>query len=175
MDTKNLNKVMQSAYKQFHSTETALIRVQNDIIVNMDKKRGVIIVNLDLSTAFDTSDHTMLLNVLQHRLGISGTALNWFKSHLCGRTQSVSIECEHSTPVPYVTEYLKDQCLGHYLYIIYTLPLGDIHRNAAVSYHLYADDTQIYLSFDFENSASQQETQDKMQQCVSRDYDLDDV
>ena len=90
MDNYNLHEVMQSAYKQFHSTETALIRVQNDILVNMDKKRGVILVLLDLSAAFDTIDHATLLDVLQHRLGISGTALEWFKSYLSGRTYTPS-------------------------------------------------------------------------------------
>ena len=168
MDNYNLHEVMQSAYKQFHSTETALIRVQNDILVNMDKKRGVILVLLDLSAAFDTIDHATLLDVLQHRLGISGTALEWFKSYLSGRTQSVAIGSEHSTPVSLQCGVPQGSVLGPLLYTIYTLPLGDILRNAGVSYHLYADDTQIYLSFDFHNPASQQECQVKMQQCVSR-------
>ena len=83
---------MQSAYKQLHSTETALVRVQNDILTEIDQKRGVILVLLDLSAAFDTIDHNILFNQLQHRLGISGTALEWFKSYLSGRTQSVSVE-----------------------------------------------------------------------------------
>jgi len=92
MEINNLHEVMQSAYKQLHSTETALIRVQNDILTEIDRKRGVILVLLDLSAAFDTIDHNILFYQLQHRLGISETALQWFKSYLSSRTQSVSIE-----------------------------------------------------------------------------------
>ena len=64
MNNYNLHEVMQSTYKQYHSTETALVRVQNDILLNLDKKRGVILVLLDPSTAFDTIDHTTLLKQL---------------------------------------------------------------------------------------------------------------
>ena len=141
IDNYNLHEVMQSGYKQFHSTETALIRVQNDILVNMDKKRGVILVLLDLSAAFDTIDHATLLDVLQHRLGISGTALEWFKSYLSGRTLFVAMGSEHSTPVSLQCGVPQGSVLGPLLYTIYTLPLGDMLRNAGVSYHLYADGT----------------------------------
>ena len=62
MDNHNLHEVMQSAYKQYHSTETALVRVQNDILTHIDNKHGVILVLLDLSAAFDTIDHKTLLH-----------------------------------------------------------------------------------------------------------------
>ena len=80
---------LQSAYRRFHSTETALLRVFNDILSAIDNKQEVVLVMLDLSASFDTIDHELLLQRLQHRYGICGTALNWFRLHLSNRTQSV--------------------------------------------------------------------------------------
>ncbi len=166
MSDHALHEPMQSAYKQYHSTETALVRVQNDILVNLDNKRGVILVLLDLSAAFDTIDHTTLIHLLQNRLGLASTALDWFKSYLSGRTQSVCIEGEYSNPVPLQYGVPQGSVLGPLLFTIYTLPLGDLLRDEGVSYHLYADDTQLYLSFDLCDSVSQLESLHKMQQCV---------
>ena len=168
MEKEGLHEVMQSAYKQCHSTETALIKVQNDILMNLDNKRGVILVLLDLSAAFDTIDHSILLDQLHQRLGISGVALEWFRSYLSGRTQSVSVENEYSAPVQLKYGVPQGSVLGPLLYTIYTLPLGDLLRDAKVSYHLYADDTQLYLSFDFKDPLSQMECLSKTQRCVSQ-------
>ena len=66
MDNQNLHEVTQSAYKKYHSTETALVRVQNDILTHIDNKHGVTLVLLDLSAVFDTIDHKTLLHQLQH-------------------------------------------------------------------------------------------------------------
>jgi len=167
MERNNLHEVMQSAYKQFHSTETALVRVHNDILMNMDNKQGTILVLLDLSAAFDTIDHPVLFKTLEHRLGIKGTALKWFKSYLSERTQAVLIENISSDPVSLKFGVPQGSVLGPLLYTIYTLPLGDILRNLEISYHLYADDTQLYLSFNFTEAESQQECLNKMQKCVS--------
>ena len=75
-----LHEVMQTAYKKVHSMETALVKVQNDILVN--DKRGVILVLFDVSAAFDTIDHATLFHQVKYRLGISRNALNWVKSYL---------------------------------------------------------------------------------------------
>ena len=168
MDNHNLHEVMQSAYKKYHSTETALVRVQNDILTHIDNKHGVILVLLDLSAAFDTIDHKTLLHQLRHRMGISGTALEWFRSYLNGRTQAVCIKGEYSTAVPLQFGVPQGSVLGQLLYTIYTLPLGDLLRKQGVSYHLYADDTQLYLAFDFSETTSQRESLNKLQNCVSR-------
>ena len=81
MTTNDLHENFQSAYRVGHSTETALVRIHNDILRALDNKRGVILVMLDLSAAFDTIDHTILIDRLQQRLGIKDVALNWFKEY----------------------------------------------------------------------------------------------
>ena len=87
----NLHTKMQSAYKGFHSTETALLRVHNDLTRALDNKQMAILVLLDLSAAFDTIEHDTLLKRLRTRFGISGKALDWIESYIKGRTQYVSI------------------------------------------------------------------------------------
>ena len=78
----------QSAYRPFHSTETAVLSVHNDLVRAVDDCSVSQLVLLDLSAAFDTVDHQVLLCVLSDRFGISVTALNWFESYLSDRTQS---------------------------------------------------------------------------------------
>ena len=75
-----LGETFQSVYKNFHSTETALVRIQNDILCAIDNFESVILLLLDLSAAFDTVDHSILLSRLRDRFGVNGTALAWFES-----------------------------------------------------------------------------------------------
>ena len=81
----------QSAYLQNHSCETALLKVVNDIQRILCEKKVVLMVQLDLSAAFDTVDHAVLIQLLQSKFGICGTALNFLKSYLAGRSFSVKI------------------------------------------------------------------------------------
>ena len=97
MDRFSLHEPLQSAYKAYHSVETAMTRIQNDILCALDNQQVVILVLLDLSSAFDTVDHTILLQRLSRGLGISGTALKWFCSYLHGRKQTVLIGDSHLT------------------------------------------------------------------------------
>ena len=83
---------LQSAYRDKHSTETALIKVQNDILSALDVGSSAILLMLDLSAAFDTIDHDILLSRLCNVYGITGDALDWFRSYLSGRIQRVVIE-----------------------------------------------------------------------------------
>ena len=73
-------ELLQSAYKKSHSTETALIKVHNDIVTAMDSGHSVILVLLDLSAAFDTVDHRILIRRLSTRFGFRNKALDWFVS-----------------------------------------------------------------------------------------------
>ena len=83
---------LQSAYRDKHSTETDLINVQNDILSALDAGSSAVLLMFDLSAAFDTIDHNILLSQLGNVYGITGNALDWFRSYLTSRIQRVVIE-----------------------------------------------------------------------------------
>ena len=143
----NLADAFQSAYRPGHSTETALLRVCNDILMSLNGKRDVFLVLLDLSAAFDTVNHELLLERLRSRFNVTGLALEWFRSYLTDRMQHVIIENNLSTGSPLSTGVPQGAVLGPTLFSVYTAPLGDIMKHYNVDYHLYADDTQLYMSF----------------------------
>ena len=88
----DLYEMFQSAYVKGSSTETALVKVQNDILMAMESKQVTILILLDLSSAFDTIDHTILLERLEKHLGVMGKALQWLGSYLTNRRQVVKIK-----------------------------------------------------------------------------------
>ena len=90
--TNHLDETFESAYKEFHSTEIALLRVHNDILCSLDQNKSVILLLLDLSAALDTVDHAILISRLSNRFGVKGTVLAWFKSYLTSRQQFVNVE-----------------------------------------------------------------------------------
>ncbi len=81
----------QSGYRPSHKTETALVRVTNYLLLSSDQGFISLLVLLDLSAAFDTIDHNILLNRLENSVGISGSALAWFKSYLSDRHQVIAV------------------------------------------------------------------------------------
>ena len=125
MEQNNLHELMQSAYKVGHSTETALIRVYNDILCAIDEKQCVLLVLLDLSAAFDTVDHEVLLSRLEERLGICGNALSWVKSYMSDRKQSVSINGTTSESHVLDCGVPQGSVLCPLFFVSYTLPLAD--------------------------------------------------
>ena len=86
----------QSVYIKGHSTETALRQGKNDILQAMDKQKVTLLIMLDLSSAFDTIDHSILFERLSIRLGIQGDALDFIKSYLSDRWQFLSVNGSHS-------------------------------------------------------------------------------
>ena len=86
LSTNELLPATQSGFRPGHSSETAILRVLSDILAAVDRGDFAALVLLDLSTAFNTVDHTILLERLQRSFGFSGTTLSWMASYLTGRT-----------------------------------------------------------------------------------------
>ena len=126
--------------------ETTLLKVFSDILSALDSGKITVLTLLDLSAAFDTIDHDILLHRLQHVFGIQNIALQWFKSYLVNRTQIISANGIHSSPVDVCCGVPQGSVLGPVLFILYTQPLSSVIDHHPVFHQLYADDTQIYKS-----------------------------
>ena len=148
LDTNRISESMQSAYRAQHSTESALARVQHDLLMAIDGKKAVLMVLLDLSAAFDVIDHDVLLKRLEVTCGLKGTVLKWMESYLRGRSQKVYFGRDSSSdPVSLSYALPQGSGLGPIKFAIYVIPLGKIIRRYEIDYHMYADDNQIYLAF----------------------------
>ena len=134
----------QSGNKRFHSTETALIHTTDFILNAMDKKKTTAIVLLDMSKAFDSINHRILLNKLQD-VGASNSALQWFHSYLSNRSQIVRIHSVLSDPLPMVNGVPQGSILGPILFSIYINNLPKIPRSCSTD--CYVDDTKLYMCF----------------------------
>ena len=167
MSSLGLYEPMQSAYRAKHSTETAILRVHNDILMALDHGQIAILVMLDLSAAFDTIDHELLLLRLKNYLGVDGNALKWFKSYLSGRTQAVSVSSVTSHDVDLEFGVPQGSVLGPILFTVYTLPLGHIVRHHGLNVHFYADDTQIYSYCTAKPITSMSVSMKKMEHCIN--------
>jgi hypothetical protein len=137
----------QSAYRSNHSTETALCRVYNDMVLNMDSGKCTLVLLLDLSAAFDTVDHELLISDL-FSLGVTGGALKWLRSYLSNRTFCVVIDDECSSRKTLTTGVPQGSILGPILFVVYMIGLSYLLAEFDVGYHFYADDTQLYIVVD---------------------------
>ena len=168
--TNSLDEKFQLAYKNYHSTETAIVRVHNDILCAFDKGKSVILLLLDLKAAFDTVNHFTLLTRLSTRFGTGGKALAWFKSYLSSRSQFVRINVSTSKSYDLLSGVPQGSILGPLLYSLYTAPLADIARQHNLDFHFYADDSQLYVVFDPSCAWDTDTAKCKIEACVLEMY-----
>jgi hypothetical protein len=146
LTVNNLLNPLQSAYRASHSTETALLKIMNDLLLALDDGQVSVLALLDLSSAFDTIDHSTLFCRLERVFGIQGQVSDWFKSYLSNRSQTVSV-CGHlSVSAPLCFGVPQGSVLGPVLFIMYMQPLSGVIAAHPISHHAYSDDTQLYKS-----------------------------
>ena len=164
IERHGLMEAHQLAYCPFHSMETALLKVKSDVIGALEKQEVVCLILLDLSTAFDTIDHDILLGRLKSRFAVTSMTLNWLWSYLTHRTQAVEIgvplsEGSRSAFVPLKSGIPQGYVLGLILFTIYT-------SRHQVEFHLYVDDTQIYLAFRPSKPNSKCNCTTRIEKCI---------
>ena len=133
MEFNDLFDTFQSAYRSAHSCETAMVHIHDDIPNALEGGKHIILVLLDLSAAFDSVDHDILLDKL-HMVGVRGDALRWVESYLSDRTQVIRIGDATSHPIHLPCGVPQCSVLGPLLF-----------NKHGVHYHMYADDTQLYV------------------------------
>jgi predicted nucleic acid-binding Zn-ribbon protein len=163
MSTHHLHEYYQSAYRMYHSTESALLRVHSDVLQAVDKKQCVFLVLLDQSAAFDTVDHSILLGRLEDTIGVSGSALEWCRSYFADRSQSVHVLGVPSLPRPLTSGMPQGSVMGPFGFPPYSAPIGEICRRHDICYHFYADDSQLYLSF---SPQDEDEARNRLEACI---------
>ncbi len=122
--------------------------MQDELLRVLDNHLAAVLVLLDLTVAFDTVDHDILISTLETHIGVVGKALDWFKFYLSSQHQSVYINGtkfdtkELRSGIPQGSIFSPD------LLVIYSLPFADLIHKHHVPFHFFADDGQLYIIFD---------------------------
>ena len=155
----NLYPANQSSYRKNDSTEAALVRVKNDILLNMNKPHATLLVLLDLRVAFRTVDHNVLLSQLH--------SLEWFHSYLNGRSQWVMVQGNLSQSLNFDFDVPLGSCLRPLLFMIYASKLFVVIKVYLPTVHCYANNTRLYVSFSPNKSAGEFEALTAIRHGVS--------
>ena len=132
---------LQSAYKQSHSTITALLNVTDNIYEALENSELTFLVLLDYSKAFDCANHRLIIAKLK-AAGFKNEALQWVNSYLSGRSQKVVVGSEESEWASCINGVPQGSVLGPLLFTVLVSDIGDAIKRGR--YHLYADDTQLF-------------------------------
>src|SRR5664279_1956461 len=153
----------QSAYRSYRSTETAILAMHDGIVRSIDSGKVSALVLLDLSSAFDTVDHDIMLQVMKTRFNVEGKALDWYRSYLTDRTQTFQVGSTQSGPHIIDCSVPQGSVLGPQEFIAYVEDLSQLIDSYYVDHHQYADDTQIAAHTSIEDVPA---TVDRLQKCV---------
>ena len=147
----------QSAYRSNYSCETSLLKLTNDILLNMENKQETALVMMDLSAAFNTIDHKLLLEILHQRYGINDDALKWYDNYLRPRGFKVCVGNSYSKERPLTFSVPQGSCSGAVIFIVYIESLSDIILHP-IPLAGFADDHSIQDKFkpDSNRSAEKQ-------------------
>ena len=160
---------MQSAYNLVHSTESSFVKINYDILSSLDARKCTVLVSHDLSSAFDTINHNVLLNRLQYLYGITGTVFKWFQSYTEQRNNEVCVGDSISQRRPVMPGVSQGSVLGARLFTMYTYPLALIFNKHKVEYHSCAYDAHVYLHCD--NVASLRHDAHQLENCIFDIFD----
>ena len=146
LNSHNLFNTCQSAYRPGHSTETALLKVVNDLFLSLDKGNISVLALHDFSSVFDTIDHPIFVHRLHTDFGFTDTVLQWFSSYLTDRTHYVSLS-NHCSAFTHIHSGVP-QCsvLGPMLFTLYIKTLSAIIDSHSIIHHPFADDLQLQMS-----------------------------
>ena len=147
MCRNDLHISYQSGYKPHHSCETVLLRIVNDILMNLDSRSCSVLLLLDCSSAFDTVDHNELRTILHDEIGLRGMVLAWFMSFLSNRMQSTSVRGCRSKSIHMKYGVPRGSVLGPVLFNIYIRNFIRLLKEAGFIVHGYADDHQVFFGF----------------------------
>ena len=146
INSHNIHNTCQSAYCPGHSTETALLKVVNDLFLSLNKGNISVLALLDFSSAFDTIDYRIRVHRLHTDFGFTDTVLQWFSSYLTDRTHYVSLSIIVLPFAPVHTGVAQGSVLGPMLFTMYIKPLSAIIDSHSIIHHSFADDLQLQMS-----------------------------
>ena len=155
----------QSAYREHYSCETAVLKISNDVLWGMEGQSITSLVALDLSAAFDTVDHDILLSILSNKYGIKGEALKWFNEYLRAHSFKVAVKGTYSKEMNLEVSILQGSCAGANIFNLYCSPLqdivpGDLHLSG------FADDHSVRSTFKACSRQQEHHTIQKQEECL---------
>ena len=155
----------QSAYTEHYSCETAILKVSNDILWGMESQSITALVTLDLSAAFDTVDHDILLSILSSKYGIKGKALQWFDQYLRPRSFRVAVKGIYSKDKDLTVSVPQGSCAGANIFNLYCSPLQVVVLDD-LQLSGFADNHSVRKTFKASNRLDEENIKTKLQECL---------